>query len=363
MFSLGLMSGTASDGLSIALAAFKGRKCRLIAYQTFSYPRTLADRLLRMGASQAPQPIADISKLHRWLGDFFAAKTVLFLKRHRMAASRIRAIGSHGHTLYHGPGANPPSTFQIGEPSFLAERTGIPVVSDFRQRDLAARGEGAPLIPFFDQTFFGNGLLTACQNIGGIANVTLVGRGLKRTVAFDNGPGNCLMDEAMRKTYRRPYDEAGRIAGAGRIHFRDVMRILKHPFFRKAPPKSTGRELFHLENFKSELRGLRGADLMATLAYVTARSIADSYRRFLPRNLKRVIVSGGGAKNGTLMRHLKDLLMPVAVESIERWGISAQAKEPMAFAYLALCAVLHRINHLPEATGARAPRILGKITY
>lgn len=362
MLALGLMSGTSGDGLSIALADFSGRKFRLITYRTFPYPSSLSKKILGVSVRQVPQPVAEISRLHRMLGEFYAAKTAAFLKNNRISPKRIRAIGSHGHTIYHGPSANPPSTFQIGEPGFIAERMGIPVVSDFRQRDVAAGGEGAPLIPFFDQTFLGNGPLTACQNIGGIANVTLVGRRLKNIIAFDNGPGNCLIDEAMQKFFRRPYDESGRLAAAGRINFPGAGKILQHPYFRKAPPKSTGRELFRLENFKTALRGVRGKDLIATLTYFTAYSIADSYRRFFPRNPKRVIVSGGGAKNLTLMRHLKNLLTPVPVESIERWGIPAQAKEPIAFAYFALRAILGRVNHLPSATGARAPRILGKIS-
>ncbi len=362
MLTLGMMSGTSGDGISMALVEYHGRRFRLRAHHTFPYPAPLSKKIFRIVSRQNPVPLSEIALLNRELGEFFSREAVLFLRRHG-ALKKVGVIGSHGHTLFHGPDLKLPSTIQIGEAGFLVERTGIPVVSDFRQADIAAGGEGAPLMPFFDREFFGRGPLTACQNIGGISNVTAVGKNAKRVVAFDNGPGNCLIDEAMRKFFRLPYDESGRVAATGRVRFESAAKILKHSYFRKTPPKSTGRELFRLENFKRELRSLRGKDLIATLTYFTAYSIADSYRRFLPKNIRRVIVSGGGTKNFTLMNHLKALLHPFPVYDIERYGIPTLAKEPMAFAYFAYLAIQRKTNHLPSVTGARRSRILGKISY
>ncbi len=241
------------------------------------------------------------------------------------------------------------------------------MVADFRPRDIAAGGEGAPLVPYFDQAFFGRGPARALQNIGGIANVTVVGRRLN-PLAFDTGPGNCLMDlmAARISRGRLRYDPSGRLARRGRIDQAAAARCLRHPYFRRRPPKSTGRELFN-GAWLREMFGRRVAaqpvDVLATVTYVTARSIADSYHRFIPHRLREVIVSGGGLYNHTLMAHLRTSLAPIPVRSIEAYGIPAQAKEPVAFAYLALRALRGRINHLPGTTGARHARVLGSLTW
>ena len=360
--AVGLMSGTSCDGISAALAAFRGSTVRVLAERTIPYPLALVQRLRRGPTLTA----AEVSSLNMELGERFARSAQLLLRAARCPARRVAIIGSHGHTLYHGPSDAIPSTLQVGEPAVIAQRMGIPVVANFRPRDMAAGGEGAPLVPAFDEAFFGHGPPRAMQNIGGIANVTVVGRDV-RPCAFDTGPGNCLIDLTVQRMSRGRLrcDLNGHLALQGRVDHRAVEQLWRHPYFRRPPPKSTGRELFNaafLRNmFGSRLRK-SPHDVVATVTYFTAYTIAESYRRFLPRRPREVVVSGGGVRNRTLMGHLSTLLSPVPVHSIERYGIPAQAKEPVAFAYLALQALKRRVNHLPHTTGARNTCILGALT-
>lgn len=356
--ALGLMSGTSCDGVSAALVAFQARTFRLIAHRTFPYPAPVSALLHRTDELST----RGVAQLHVLLGELLALAALRLLRQARVSPKAVAVIGSHGHTVYHGPSDPIPCTLQLGDPALIAERTGRAVVADFRTRDVAAGGQGAPLVPYFDDAFFGGGPPRALQNIGGIANVTIVGRGLK-PLAFDTGPGNGLIDTVMRRISRgrQAFDAGGRRAGRGRIDQAAVRRMWAHPYFRRRPPKSTGRELFN-ERFLTDAFGRRRArpqDVLATATYFTAFSIDESYRRFVPAGLREVIVSGGGAKNRTLMAHLRGLLHPIPVRSIERYGLPAQAKEPAAFAFLALRALQGRINHVPSTTGASGPRVLG----
>lgn len=360
--AVGLMSGTSCDGISAALVRFQGRTVRVLAERTRPYPARLI-RTLRRGPELTAR---ELSVLHVQLGEQFAAAALRVLAQARVAPRRVAVVGSHGHTIYHGAADAVRSTLQIGSAAVIAQRTGLPVVADFRARDIAAGGEGAPLIPAFDEAFFGGGPVRALQNIGGIANVTVVGAGV-RTRAFDTGPGNCLIDLMARRVSRGRlrYDAAGQLARRGRVDVRAAERFWRHPYFRRPPPKSTGPELFN-EPLLRQLFGARvtGAplDVLATVTYFTAYSIAQSYRMFLDRRVREIIVSGGGVRNRTLMDHLSRLAAPVPVRSIERYGIPAQAKEPAAFAYLALQALRRRPNHLPETTGASTRCLLGSLT-
>ena len=251
------------------------------------------------------------------------------MKRARLNPGKVSVIGSHGQTIYHGPNDRVPSTLQIGEAAVIAARTGIPVVSDFRPQDLALGGEGAPLIPFFDFYFYGKGPARAFQNIGGIANVTIVGRGIKSPTAFDTGPGNCLMDLAIQKITRGRLacDRDGKWAAKGKVNQKLVQSMMRHPYFRKRPPKSTGREEFG-ERFLLRFNALghsishRPNDWLATLNFFTAISIYESLKAFTPLEM---VISGGGAHNQTLMKNLKELFSPVPVKTIEAFGLPAQA--------------------------------------
>ncbi|MBI4341623.1 MAG: anhydro-N-acetylmuramic acid kinase [Candidatus Omnitrophica bacterium] len=373
------MSGTSCDGVSAALVEFHHRAFRVAAFRTDPYPAPVRALLQRAGELTAPQ----LAQVNILLGELLADSALQVLRagralhgaRHSLASEdgagsvgrvslqRVAVVGSHGHTVYHGPRDPIPSTLELGDPSLIAERTGLPVVADFRMRDLAAGGEGAPLVPFFDQYFFGRGAARALQNIGGIANVAIVGRRVT-PLAFDTGPGNGLMDTAARRITagRQSFDSGGGLARQGRVDEAALKRLLAHPYFRRPPPKSTGPELFNA-SLLAEAFGRRwwrrGLDVLATVTYFTACTIADSYRRFVRAPIREVIVSGGGVKNRTLMAHLTRLLAPVPVYSIARYGLDPQAKEPVAFAFLALRAIQGRSNHLPHTTGARGPRPLG----
>ncbi len=358
--ALGMMSGTSADGISVALCSFEEKNLKILAHQTFPYSFKLSQTLICGPLLTAPE----ISRLNVQLGKLFADAILKFLKKSNYVPEDISVIGSHGHTIYHGPNDQPRNTLQIGESSMIAERTGIPVVADFRMRDIAAGGSGAPLIPFFDKFFFGQSRTTALQNIGGIANVTIVGKNLP-TFAFDNGPGNCLIDWAVQKMThgRSSFDRDGKIAATGKIDMAAVKKMASHPYFKKRPPKSTGRELFNPDFIPHFIKsGLKknSRDLISTLTYFTAYTIHQSYQRFAPP-VSEIIASGGGTYNQTLMTHLKNLFSPVPVKSLDELGIPTQAKEPAAFAFFALRAIEGKINHLPEGTGATKACILGKI--
>lgn len=354
--ALGIMSGTSGDGISLALAAFKERHIDILRYETYPYPKAFSKKILRLNS------LKEISKFNFELGHLFAKAVTDFLRKARVPASRVAVIGSHGHTVYHGPRDTPRHTLQLGEPSVIAEATGIPVVADFRCRDIAAGGQGAPLIPFFDYYFFGNGPVRALQNIGGMANVTLAGKNT-RPLAFDNGPGNALIDWAVQRHTRgkQSFDKDGHLAGQGVIDLKAVRALASHPYFSQKPPKSTGRELFNESFLPDSVKRMNSLHLIATLTYFTAYSIHESYRRFLPVQPAEIIVSGGGALNQTLMGHLSGLFHPTSVRSIQDFGFHPQEKEPVAFAFFALRAMEGKINHLPQTTGARQPRVLGKI--
>lgn len=363
--ALGLMSGTSADGVSAALGSFSGHNFKLLGHTTCAYPPTVVERI-----KKSPHlSVVDISQLNFEIGDVFAQSALKLLKKLHVPIEKVDCIGSHGQTIYHGPRDATPNTLQIGEPAVIAERTGLPVVSNFREQDIAAGGEGAPLIPFFDHYFYGQGPRRAFQNIGGIANVTITGDGLVHPIAFDTGPGNCLMDLAttLISHGKEPYDHNGARAKQGKIDMMVVNTMIAHPYFKRPPPKSTGLELFNTKFLMDHVGPLLKShpnDAIATLMYFTALSIQESYRSFVfqRHSIKEVVVSGGGAHNKTLMHKLECLFAPIPVISIEKWGVPAQAKEPLAFAFFGLRAFHHKVNHEPTVTGAKAARVLGRIT-
>jgi anhydro-N-acetylmuramic acid kinase len=346
MIAVGMMSGTSADGVSVA-AIRVGRPLKLLAYRTFPYPRALRERVLRARELRTPE----ISELHGELGKFFAKCAKTFIGR-----GRPDVIGSHGQTVWHEPGRH---TLQLGEAAHIAEATGVPTVCDFRAADIAAGGQGAPLVPYFDRFVFGV-REAATLNLGGIANVTVLS---KQPLGFDTGPGNCLIDEAMRLAFGRPFDKGGRAAASGRID-RALLARLDHPYFRKPPPKSTGRELFSrdflVERCGRELKR-RPADVLATLTFFTALTVAEAIAKFVKTPLQEVIVSGGGLLNRTLMEQLEWTLWPAVPRPITVYGIHPLAKEPAAFALLAAETLRGRAGNLPSVTGARRAVVLGKI--
>ncbi|MDE2291925.1 MAG: anhydro-N-acetylmuramic acid kinase [Elusimicrobia bacterium] len=359
--ALGLMSGTSADGVSLALVELSGGRPRVLAHDTYPYPAALRRRVLAAPGARA----GELSALDFELGRVFARAGVRFLKAARVPARRLAAVGSHGQTVVHRPDAKDPSTLQIGEASFLAEALGVPVACDFRPRDMAAGGLGAPLVPFLDRLLFGGGPPRILQNIGGVANASLVGRGAP-LVAFDTGPGNAVMDAAARRATagRLDFDRGGRIAARGRPDSRLVERLLSLPYFSRRPPKTLDRGTFaeaFLERWLPRRR-YSDEDALATATLFTAASIVQQAERFLlPRaRVRELVVSGGGALNPSLMRLLK-ALSPVPVVSSAAHGMPPLAKEPALMAVMGLYAVRGKTNGLAKATGARGARVLGKV--
>lgn len=376
--AVGLISGTSMDGIDAALVRLSGPaekpRVRLRAFVTVPYPKAVRQALLRVAGSESTTA-GEISQLNFLLGELFAEAALRVCRRGGVSPNRLAVIGSHGQTIYHqGSPAllgehRIASTFQIAEPAVLAARTGAPVVADFRTADLAAGGQGAPLVPLVDylllrETRQGRVAL----NIGGIANVTVIPAraGPGEVFGFDTGPGNMVMDALVRRFTRKTRDAGGRLASRGKVLEPLLSQILRLPFFRRRPPKSAGREQFGREFLARYFLGRRGArfeDLLRTATELTARTIADAVERFiLPvAKIQRLIVSGGGAHNRLLMSRLKELLPQLRVGLSDRHGLPVDAKEAIAFAVLA-DRTLHRLpGNLPAVTGARKPLVLGKL--
>ncbi len=358
MLAVGLISGTSADGVTAALVDIGNSSVQVLRCETYPYSKALRQSVL--AAPQLKTPA--LSALNFALGAAFA-EAALKVSRGRKPA----VIGSHGQTVWHGPDEAPPNTLQLGEAAVIAERAGVTVVCDFRPRDIASGGQGAPLMPAFDEFLFAQGPLKALQNIGGIGNVAVVGRGRTWT-AFDTGPGNGLMDQAVRlaTSGRRHMDEDGRLAAKGKADERKVARLLRLEYFSRKPPKSLER-LFFGESFLKKHFGRiterRLPDVLATLALFTARGVRDSYDRFIfPKHrLTELVLSGGGALNPVLVRRLWELFKPLPIVVSDKYGVPLMAKEAACFAWLAARAIKGLPNNCPAATGAKGPRILGKI--
>jgi anhydro-N-acetylmuramic acid kinase len=355
--AVGLMSGTSADGVTAALVEISANSVLVRRCETYPYPPRLKRRVLEAVTLRAPE----LSLLNFELGGSFA-DAALKISR----GSRPFVVGSHGQTVWHGPNAVPPNTLQIAEPSVIAERTGIPVVADFRPRDMAAGGQGAPLVPAFDLFLFGRGPRRAVVNIGGISNVSIVGGG-KLFCAFDTGPGNALMDEAVRRATkgRADMDRGGRLAARGRVDEDLLKRLLGNPYFRKSPPKSLDRTTFGpalLDRHFPRAAAKHLPDVLATLAELTACSLWLGIIENAPEgaDLAEVVISGGGALNEHLMRRLS-ALFSTPVTTTAAHGLDVMAKEAACFAWLASRALEGKPNHCPAATGARGVRVLGKI--
>ena len=405
MIVAGVMSGTSADGINVALVRVEeptapalpktssrrrpshGQECpryTLIAHEEYPFPARVRGAILAaMNAESASVP--DLARLNFLLGELYAeavARTVARAVAQTGRAHRVRLnlVGCHGQTLYHQGepasflGRKLAVTWQTGEGAVMAARLGVPVVSDFRPADMAAGGKGAPLVPFLDYFLYRDARVgRIAQNIGGIANLTAIPAGAspRQIVAFDTGPGNMVIDGVMQELFGRRYDRDGKVAAAGRVRESVVTGLMRGAFFRRRPPKTAGREEFGREYVARVLKLCRGgskADVVATATALTARSIADAVRRFvLPRqkSYRELVVSGGGAKNSTLMDMLPAELAPLGIQLrlSDEFGVPSEAKEAIAFAVLAHETWHRRPSNVPSATGARGGAILGKISY
>jgi len=389
---IGLISGTSVDGIDAALVAIGGPpdalNLQFIAGETVPYPPAVRSRILDLCAG-GPIALAELAALDEAIAHCFA-EAARHLQTHHGPAD---LIGSHGQTVFHRPRSNPfaeaegrgqraegtdlPTsplayTLQIGRGSWIAHQTGVLTVSNFRQADIEAGGEGAPLVPPVDVALLRHETCDRCiQNIGGIGNVAYLPARQSGSDAFlgwDTGPGNSLLDLAVQQLSRgeQSYDQDGAWAAQGTPAVSLVQRWLNHPYFQQRPPKSTGRELFGPEFLAScwqdaQASNLSDADFLATLTELTSASIADSYRRFLPRLPEELLVCGGGSRNPYLLSRLQENLPSVLVKTTDDAGINADFKEAIAFAVLAYWRIAHYPGNLPAATGARQAVVLGEI--
>ena len=385
MIVAGVMSGTSADGIDVALVRVGDRRrpplrgtvrFQLLAYADFPYPKKVRRAVLAaMNASRAS--VADLARLNFLLAELYAEAVLAAEKKFRI---RSELVGCHGQTIYHQGeaktflGRKLAVTWQTGEGAVVAERVGVPVVSDFRPADMAAGGKGAPLVPFLDYLLYRDQRVgRIAQNIGGIANLTAIPAGAAPTdlIAFDTGPGNMVMDAVTEHLFGKAYDRDGRIAAAGTVLDGVVLDLLQQPFFRRMPPKTAGREEFGREFVGQFLRRCGRAaktDVVATATALTARSIGQAIRVLLATGLTaygELVVSGGGSNNRTLLAMLAEEAKPLglAVRRSDEFGLPSAAKEATAFALLAYETWNRRPSNVPSATGAQQAAILGKISY
>ncbi len=369
---IGLMSGTSLDGVDGVLADFDTQPPRVLGHASAPLPEALRAELLALNTS-SPDELHRAALAANALMRVYAQVVQTLLDHSGLPADRVRAIGAHGQTVRHRPRAFDGTgyTIQLCQPALLAELTGIDVVADFRSRDVAAGGQGAPLAPFFHRAWFGQpGQALALLNVGGISNLTVL-RADGTQLGFDCGPGNALMDGWCQRHQGRAYDDRGAWAASGAVSMSLLSRCLAEPYFAAMLPKSTGRDLFHLPWLESHLAAhaaalpagappLAPADVQATLAELTARTCADDIRRHAP-GVTRLVVCGGGAFNTHLMRRLAALLPGVNVIASDDAGLPPLQVEAAAFAWLARKAILREKLDLQSTTGARGARVLGGV--
>ena len=364
-YYLGLISGTSADGIDAALVRFDGNathaRPELAFGRTYPWDPALRARLVELGQRTAMLTLDEVGELDVRIGRAFAQAAKAAIEASGVATADIAAIGSHGQTLRHRAQGEIPFTLQLGDPSTIAERCGVRVVADFRRRDVAAGGHGAPLVPAFHAaTLHSDAEDRAALNLGGIANFTLLpANGAVR--GFDTGPANGLMDAWCLRHSGQAYDTGGGFAAQGRIDEALLARLLDEPWFALPPPKSTGRDQFHLAWMESKLRGDEApADVQATLLALSVRTIADALRAAQPHT-QRVIACGGGVHNPLLMAALAAAMPGSVVESSAMHGLDPDFVEAMAFAWLARETLAGRPGNLPAVTGAAGPRVLGAI--
>jgi anhydro-N-acetylmuramic acid kinase len=352
---MGLISGTSADGIDAALVDFSQKKPAIVATFFHEFAAPLRQEIFAL-CHPGQNEINRMAELDVKLGEAFATAANTLLKNHSIDPSSVRAIGSHGQTIRHLPQQQ--FTLQIGDPNIIAARTGITTIGDFRRRDLAHGGQGAPLVPAFHQQIFSEkNINRAIVNIGGIANVTLLTSDIS---GFDTGPGNTLLDAWTEKHLQKACDKNGEWAASGKINSELLNKLLSDPFFKLAPPKSSGREYFNLTWLEKYLSPtISAVDVQATLVELTAKSILAA----IPFSNGEIFVCGGGAKNSFLMLRLKKLAENILVESTEKLGVHPDWVEAMAFAWLAKQTLEKKPGNVLSVTGAKQQTVLGGIYF
>jgi anhydro-N-acetylmuramic acid kinase len=362
----GIMSGTSLDGIDVAIVDVAGKRVQTVGYAMFPYPAAVRQRILAVSNTQCST--AQISRLNFELAELYAKAVTRTCVKTGVPVESLELVGCHGQTVYHEGKGSARNTLQLGEPAVIAERLGIPVASNFRPRDMAAGGQGAPLVPFVDFLLLSSEKVNrVALNIGGIANITVLPKGgrAESVIAFDTGPGNMVLDQLVerRSGGKHRYDRGGVIAARGHVDRSLLDTLLQNRYFRAKPPKSAGREQYGVE-FVERLLATGGLleNLIATATAFTAATIAIGVRRFAPRT-QELIAAGGGVHNSQLMGQLAALLPEVRVTTTADFGIDPDAKEAVAFAILAYRTWRKEPGNLPSATGASRPVVLGSVTF
>jgi len=354
---IGLMSGTSMDGVDVALCELDATRCSVVASLEYPFPKELKEAILQM--INGTTSLEAVGAVDYRLGLLFAEAVNALLEREKIGAGQIRAVGSHGQTLWHAPKGSTPFSMQLGNANVIAAQTRIDVVSDFRGKDVAMGGEGAPFAPVFHRFLFDHLVKkVGVLNIGGMANLTVLGESL---IGFDTGPGNVLMDLWIEQQQKLAYDEDGAWAKCGRPDTALLDAMLADDYFARTPPKSTGREHFNaawLEALLKDHSALLPADVQATLLELTVYSIAGEVRRY---GLEQLLVCGGGVKNAYLMQRLSEALEGRGVASTDAYGVSSSQMEAMLFAWLAYKRLHREPVELKTVTGAKSDAILGGV--
>ncbi|MCU7202513.1 anhydro-N-acetylmuramic acid kinase AnmK [Turicibacter sanguinis] len=378
-YVIGIMSGTSVDGIDVGLVKIKGHGLKssveLIAFENYPFSNEVREQIFRLFELESSN-VKDISQMNFLLGELYTQAVFQICEKANFKVTDVDLVGCHGQTIYHHPqvevmdGINVSSTFQIGEGSVIAKKTGIVTINDFRVGDMALGGLGAPLVPYPEFLLYrSHEKNIALQNIGGIGNVTILPAGcsLLDVYAFDTGPGNMVMDGVIHYLTdgAQSYDVNGEIAGKGHVDEAFLSSLLEDPYFKLVPPKTTGREYFgkaYIEAYieAGRLRGLSDEDLVCNATALTAKSISLSYKWFVTHPIDQVIIGGGGSYNETLIKMLKSELIAKVITH-EEYGLNSDAKEAIAIAILANETIHGHPSNVPSVTGALQPTILGKI--
>lgn len=379
---IGLMSGTSLDGIDASIVRIIDINDEIqvesVHFSTFPFSNEIKAKILHLCSPQKAK-IEDISSMNMLLGELFAAASLKVMKEAGLTKEDIRLISSHGQTIFHQPeptiidGKEITSTLQIGDISVIAERTGIMTVGDFRTRDMAAGGQGAPLVPFTDFMFFKEKEFGRIMvNIGGISNITVLPKNCKgsEVIAYDTGPGNMMIDAftSFITENKQSYDKDGFLAAKGKVNKKWLEELLQHDYYKYPAPKSTGRELFGIEYAKrlwNQANTLSNIDKLATITELTAKTLTIEMVKYINTGeIQEIIISGGGSYNKTLMQRIKaNLPDKVIVVGSDKIGMQADAKEAIAFACLGYLCYLNKPNNLPSATGANKEVVMGKIAW
>lgn len=376
MLAVGLMSGTSLDGIDAVLCDICGSgnttRIKQLEFTTLPLSSEIKEKIKRCCNNQAT--VAQVCSLNFELGELFAEAVQSVCKQYGVKTTQLGFIASHGQTIYHIPRKTSDyaaSTLQIGESAVIAQRCGCPCIANFRVKDMAAGGEGAPLVPFSEYILYSKkDEAVALQNIGGIGNVTVLpaNGSIDDVFAFDTGPGNMVIDEAMQCLFNLAYDDNGTIASKGKLIEPLMEQLKKDSYLSLVPPKTTGREVYgsnYTHQLLNQYNTCNPEDIIATLTWFTAYSIAENYRRFIldKHDVKKVILGGGGAHNASLRHFLANELPGIAVLTQEDLGYSSDAKEAIAFVILGNETLHHQFSNVPKATGAKQKVILGNVTY